>query len=122
VAKYNPKNLQHRSWLAQNILSILPKWGFEMETEKYGQAHCWEFVLKRKDKFNPSKYILVFTSIEKQSGAVRACGDDAIRIVALREDEIGEIYPLYRKKVNRTGEFKNITSRVIDAIKEAQRA
>ena len=120
MAKYNPKNLQHRSWLAQNILSVLPKWGFEMESEKYGD-HCWEFVLKREDKYRAGKYILVFTSIEKQSGAVRACGDDAIRIVGLREDEIGEIYPLYRKKVNRTGEFKNITSRMIKAIKEAQR-
>ena len=120
MAKYNPKSDQHRSWLAQNILSVLPKWGFELETEKYGDT-CWEFVLRREDKCRPGKYILVFTSIEKQSGAVRASGDDAIRVVGLREDKIGEIYPLYRKKVNRAGEFKNITSRMIKAIKEAQR-
>ena len=120
MAKYDPGNIQHRSWLAQNILSILPKWGFEIESEKYGNP-CWEFVLKREDKCTPGKYILVFTSIEKQSGAVRVCGEDAIRVVGLRENKIGKIYPLYRKKVNRTGEFKNITSRMIKAIKEAQR-
>ena len=41
-AKYNNKNLRHRTWLAQNILSILPKWGFEID-EEY-EENCWEFV------------------------------------------------------------------------------
>ena len=118
-AKYNNKNLRHRTWLAQNILSILPKWGFEID-EEY-EENCWEFVLSKWDKFDLTRKIIVYTSIDKMSGAIRPVGTDAIRVVAIRIQNNDENIGLYRRKVNRTGEFKAITDRMIMCIKAAQR-
>tara|TARA_Y100001973_G_C5172114_1_gene319739 strand:- start:607 stop:972 length:366 start_codon:yes stop_codon:yes gene_type:complete len=118
-AKYNNKNIQHRLWLAQNLLSVLEKWGFEIDNDD--SIESWEFVLSKWDKYDITKKIIVYTSIDKTSGSIRPMGSDAIRIVALRLRNNDENLPLYRKKVNRTGEFKNIVNRTINAIKEAQR-
>ena len=118
-AKYNNKNLQHRTWLAQNILSILSKWGFEMDKEHLSSS--WEFVLSRWDKFDLTRKIIVYTSIDKMSGAIRPAGVDAIRVVAIRVQNNDEDIGLYRRKVNRTGEFRAITDRMVTCIKEAQR-
>ena len=93
--KYDPNQSKHRLWLAQNLLKLLPKWGFTIdESDEY--KNTWEFVLSKNDKYNKFKKTVIFTSIEKRSGMMRQKGADAIRIVQLN----GFIYR-YKKKVNR---------------------
>ena len=52
-AKYNHRNIQHRTWLAQNILKILTSWGFEVDTDM--DMNCHEFVLSKYHKWDPGK-------------------------------------------------------------------
>ena len=112
--QYKNQNEKHRVWLAQNILSLLPKWGFEID-EEYTED-CWEFVLCRWDKFDIMKRTIVFTSIDKTSGAMRLRGKDAIRVISKRIQNNDEDKILYVRKVNRVGEFSSITKRIINCI------
>ena len=124
AAKYNHKNSQHRVWLAQNLLSVLEKWGFEIDNDlidhdALDHIPTWEFVLSKWDKYDLTKKTIVYTSIDKRTGAIRPVGSDAIRIVSLRIRNNDEPLPLFRRKVYRTGEFKKIINRTLTAIKEA---
>lgn len=118
MAKYNPKNTQHRVWLASNILDLLVKWGFSIDTNY--DKNAWEFVCVRTDKFNPSKKIIVYTSIEKVSGAIRECGDDRVRVV---RESVLDGSPHFRRvaRINRVGEFKEINKRICDGLIKAQK-
>ena len=115
MAKYQHNNKKHRLWLANNILTILAKWGFSID-EMTNQNDIWEFVLSKADKYNPRKRILVYTAINKTDGLCRAMGDDRIRIVV----DDGN-YAKRIKRINRVGEFSAVTSRMIDGILEAQK-
>ena len=115
-AKYYSGNSQHRVWLAQNILKILPKWGFEIDETR--SASSWEFIVSRVDRFNPNKRIVVFTSIDRISGACRPVGTDAIRVIIERVD--GSRHKKIRR-INRYGEFRAIVDRMIDGVKTAQK-
>ena len=121
MAKYNPKNEQHRLWLAQNVLSLLEKWKFGSD-----DTHCsiqtWQFVVSRNDKFDSSKKIIVYTGVEKRSGMMRSYASDRIRVIAGQYQEDGEFIPYFRQQLNRTGEFKAIKERVCEAILAAQAA
>jgi len=120
AAKYNHKNTQHRIWLAQNILKILTSWGFEIDKDM--DMPCHEFVLSKYHRWDPTKKIIVYTSIDKTSGAIRSVGTDAIRVVSIRLRNNDENLGLYKKRVFRTGEFKKIVNRMLDAVKCAQAA
>ena len=113
MAKYNHANLKHRLWLANNLLTILSKWGFSMD-EETDRDDVWEFVLSKDRKFKKGK-IMIFTSINKANGLCRARGDDRIRVVVRTEDWSKRV-----RQINRTGEFSAVTSRVIDGILDAQ--
>ena len=116
MSKYNPRNPHHRHWLAQNLLSVLEKWGFQITTAG-SYANAWEFVLERVNKYDPNKVIIIYTSIDKKSGAMRQCGTDRIRI--LHKSRLTNHHRRI-SRINRTGEFKNIQQRVITGIKTAQ--
>jgi len=131
MAKYNPQNTNHRAWLAQNILSTLAKWNFKiMPMEK-----AWEFVAIRETKFG--NRIVVYTSIDKRDGAMRDYATDRIRIVVGKRhkspismpttpeqakvfDDADEFMWVRVARINRTGEFKAITSRLCEGIIAAQ--
>jgi hypothetical protein len=131
MAKYNPQNTKHRAWLSQNILSTLAKWNFKiMPMEK-----AWEFVAVRETKFG--NRIVVYTSIDKRSGAMRDYATDRIRIVVAKKcrkwekststveeanvfDDADNFIWSRVVRINRTGEFKAIVSRVCDGIIKAQ--
>lgn len=131
MAKYNPENTNHRAWLAQNVLSTLAKWNFKiMPMEK-----AWEFVAVRETKFG--NRIVVYTSIDKRSGAMRDYATDRIRIVVgkklhnksestanMEEVEVFEDADNFCwsrvVRINRTGEFKAITDRMCEGIIKAQ--
>lgn len=127
MAKYNYNNDQHRHWLAQNILNILVKWGFALESPD----HTWEFVAVRDEQ--SGNKIIIYTSIDQSSGAMRKNGKDRIRVVLSLSNMPRNIsqYPgaplgdgrWYRriKRINRVGEFNAITQRLIEGIKMAQK-
>ncbi len=119
MAKYNPSNDQHQAWLAQNILSTLKKWGFQMDAE-YSKT-SWEFVLSRVDRFDTEKRIIVFTSIDKLSGGMRKNGSDRIRVVVKKVHNTKEEWAHRTGRINRVGEFKAITDRMCDSIIKAQK-
>ena len=131
MAKYNPQNLKHRAWLAQNLLATLAKWNFKiMPMEK-----AWEFVAVRETKFG--NRIVVYTSIDKRTGAMRDYATDRIRIVVAKKcrglsetastvqeanvfDDADEFVWSRVVRINRTGEFKAITTRLCEGIIKAQ--
>jgi hypothetical protein len=117
--KYNHRYLNHRLWLAQNLLNVLQKWGFEVD-EEVSPESC-EFVLSRWDKYDLTKKVVVYTSIDKRSGAIRSVGSDAIRVISLRIRNNDEPWALAHKKIYRTGKLKNIVDRTLTAIKGAQK-
>lgn len=119
MTKYNPSKTEHRTWLAQNLLTLLGKWGFKQSTAETS-IDTWEYVLERENRFNEKDKILIYTSIEKRSGAMRYCGTDRIRIV--KKKEVNQ-KPCYKKvrQINRVGEFKDINSRVCEGILNAQK-
>lgn len=117
--KYNPENVKHQAWLAQNVLSVLAKWGFQIDAE-YSKT-SWEFVLSRIDRFDTEKRIIVFTSIDKLSGGMRKNGSDRIRVVVKKDSITKEAWAHRTGRINRVGEFKAITGRMCDSIIKAQK-
>ena len=118
MAKYNPSNDKHQAWLAQNVLNTLTKWGFEIDSEC--SKTSWEFVCSRVDKFDPSKRIIVYTAIDRMSGAMRDNGMDRIRVVVKKDaDKSG--FATRVGRINRVGEFKAITNRLCETIIKAQK-
>jgi len=119
MAKFNHQSDQHRSWLAQNILAMLTKWGFDIDKER--SQTSWEFIVNRPDKFDPTKNIVIFTSIDRTSGACRKVGKDAIRVIVEKTFPDGDTRYAPVRKVNRVGEFSAITSRIVESILQAQK-
>ena len=118
MAKYNPSNDKHQAWLAQNILSTLKKWGFQIDEEC--SKTSWEFVCSRVDRFDASKRVIVYTSIDKTSGAMRDNGMDRIRVVVKKDaDKTG--FATRISRINRVGDFKAIAGRICDSIIKAQK-
>lgn len=118
MAKYNPSSIKHRTWLASNILDLLVKRGFSIDQELSDKA--WEFVCSRVDKSDSSKKIIIYTSIEKLTGAMRENGRDRIRV--LRNVVIeGKTHYARVARINRSGSFLDINTRVCDGIEKAQK-
>tara|TARA_B100000282_G_scaffold282046_1_gene244515 strand:+ start:296 stop:643 length:348 start_codon:yes stop_codon:yes gene_type:complete len=113
MARYKSDNQQHRTWLASNILDLLVKWGFSIDnaTEK-----SWEFVCSRESQYKPGEKIIIYTSIEKVSGAMRLSVTDRIRVIK----QSNEMKFTRVARINRTGEFSEINKRICKAIKKAQ--
>ena len=118
MAKYNPANNQHQAWLAQNVLRALKKWGFVIDEEC--SKTSWEFVCSRLDMYDLQKKIIVFTSIDRMSGAMRDNGKDRIRVVVKKDDDKTG-FATCVGRINRVGEFKAITGRMCDSIIKAQK-
>lgn len=109
---YNPQNENHRQWVAQNIISMASKWGFKA-VEHEG---IWETVMEKQNAFNDNVKIIIYTSVDKKTNSVRDYAEDRIRIVVQNGDVFQRV-----KRINRTGEFKAITDRMIEGILEAQK-
>ena len=119
MAKYNPSSIQHRTWLASDILDLLVKRGFSIDQELSEKA--WEFVCSRVDKLGSGNKIIIYTSIEKLTGAMRENGRDRIRV--LRNVVIeGKTHFTRVARINRSGSFRDINTRVCDGIEKAQKA
>jgi hypothetical protein len=118
MSRYDPSNIQHRACLASNILELLVKWGFSIDASF--DEHAWEFICVREHRWNPHKKVIIYTSIEKASGAVRENDRDRIRII--RQSVLNEGLHFRRvAKIARVGEFKEIENRVREGIIKAQK-
>lgn len=112
AAKYNSTNLMHRKWMADNILKMAKRWGFSV----IQQDKTWEVVMEKVNKFDPSRKTIVYTSIDRTTGILRDNGADRIRVVAKANDMYHRV-----KRINRVGEFRAITDRMIEGILLAQK-
>lgn len=63
--------------------------------------------------------IKVYSSIQRGEGAIRGCGADAIRVVALFQP-LDKIYPIFKSaRVYRTGSVEGVLERMIERAREA---
>ena len=109
-AKYIPVNEQHRKWLAENVIRICVGFGYVIDFNH----HAAEMVFKKTINENT---IRVYTSIGRHSLQMRTVGQDAVRVAVVDSKPNG----LFRRKINRTGEFKKIGDRLAKALKDAER-
>jgi hypothetical protein len=109
-AKYKPTNEQHRKWLAENLIRICVGFGYVIDFD-----HCAvEMVFKKSINEN---IIRVYTSVDKRTHQMRMVGQDAVRVAVVDSNPSG----LFRRKINRAGEFKKIGDRLAKALKDAER-
>ena len=110
-AKYVPTNHQHRKWLAENLIRICVGFGYVID---FNFGNTGEMIFKKSINENT---IRVFTSVDKRTSRMRIAGTDAVRVAAVDPTGVG----LFRRKINRVGEFKNIGDRLAKALKDAER-
>ena len=118
VLTYDPEKTEHRALLASNILELLVEQGFSIDP--MFDTNAWEFVCVRNHPVDPSKRIIVYTSIEKSTGAIRDNYRDKIRVI---RQSVLNGDPHFRRvaRVIRQGEFEDIKSRVFEGIAKAQK-
>jgi hypothetical protein len=103
-----------RSRLAAAGFSLLP-------------ASVGEEVYERPHNRDARYVVRIYSSIQRGAGEVRACGEDAIRVVALFVD--GKFYspprtvPIFKAvRVFRTGTIDGVLDRLIERAREAYAA
>ena len=110
MARYNPKNKQHRKSLAARIAKMLVSSGFSLDA-----SSKVEDVYERPVAGTTAR-VRGFTSIVK--GEMRVKDADAIRICAVL-DTNGSTRGLVKStRVNRTGDTDGITARLLDAMRK----
>ena len=113
MARYNPKNKQHRKSLAARIAKMLVSSGFSLDA-----SSKVEDVYERPVAGTTAR-VRVFTSIVK--GEMRVKDADAIRICAVL-DTNGSTRGLVKStRVNRTGDTDGITARLLDAMRKTDK-
>jgi hypothetical protein len=110
MARYNPKNKQHRKSLAARIVKMLVSSGFSLDATAKG-----EDVYERAVAWGPAR-MRVLTSII--NGEMSAKDKDAIRVCAVL-DINGSTRGLVKStRINRTGDTDAITARLLDAMRK----
>ena len=110
MARYNPKNKQHRKSLATRIVKMLVAAGFSLDASSKGEA-----VYERPVDGTTAR-VRVLTSII--NGEVRVKDADAIRVCAVL-DTNGSTRGLVKStRINRTGETDGITARLLTAMRK----
>jgi hypothetical protein len=104
--KYDPESLTDRRVLATHLIEKLTDCGFTEEA----MPGTKERVFTREVPTSPGMKVAVYTTVEGR--AARACGKDAIRVVALYKTKAGTYRGVGKdKRVNRTGEIVGIVER-----------
>ena len=110
MARYNPKNKQHRKSLATRIAKMLVSSGFSFDSSSKA-----EDVYERPVAGTTAR-VRVFTSIVK--GEMRMKDADAIRVCAVL-DTNGSTRGLVKSaRINRTGDTDGITARLLDTMRK----
>ena len=110
MARYNPKNKQHRKSLATRVTKMLVSSGFSLDATAKG-----EDVYERPVDGTTAR-VRVLTSII--NGEMRVKDADAIRVCAVL-DTNGSTRGLVKStRINRTGDTDAITSRLLTAMRK----
>ena len=78
-----------------------------------------EIVYSRLHDKEPKLIIKIYTSIASDANAARACGKDAIRVVAIFQGK-EKTYPIYKgARIYRVGSQAGVQERVLDRARDA---
>ena len=117
--KYNPKNDNHRKWLAERVLKVLLGYGYVLNFDAKGE----ELVLYKNSEGEKTATGTVYTSIDRRSGSMRWRGTDAIRISATYHYQapFGNLASSQRfyRTINRVGTLDSIAKRVAEGLRIA---
>ena len=114
MARYNPKNKQHRKSLATRIVKMLVGAGFLLDASSKGEA------VYERPVAGTTARVRVLTSII--NGEMRVKDADAIRVCAVL-DTNGSTRGLVKStRINRTGETDGITARLLTAMRKTYKA
>lgn len=106
---------------ADALRTKLAQAGFaRMNPEASSGEEIWSFIHKQ----SPHYMVKIYTTIPAGRANARGCGEDAIRVVAVRYDRFnGKWVGLYKAtKVLRTGTVEKVLERVIERAREAYQA
>ena len=118
MARYNPKNKQHRKTLAKRIAGMLGASGFSVDASARGEVVYTRPVDGVKAG---SAQVRVLTSIVGDQ--MRQKDKDAIRVCAVYTDNTGQSRGLVKStRINRTGDMEAITGRLLQAMRKTYRA
>jgi hypothetical protein len=114
LARYNPKNKQHRKNLAKRIAKMLLSSGFSLEGNTTGED---VYVRAVTPVAKGTAQVRVLTSI--LNGEMRLKDKDAIRVCAVYTDETGASRGLVKStRINRVGDMDAITGRLLEAMRK----
>jgi hypothetical protein len=112
MTKYNPKNPQHRTWLAKRIIKVCMGYGLLLSFD-VGEEYIFE---KKVGEYT----VRVYTSVDKRSGAVRFGGTDAIRVLCSNHANQWFLHRLrYNRNIHRRGTFDTIAKRLAESLRVA---
>ena len=114
MARYNPKNKQHRKTLAKRIAKMLGASGFSLEASATGED---VYVRAVTPVAKGTAQVRVLTSI--LNGEMRLVDKDAIRVCAVYTDDAGTSRGLVKStRINRVGDMDAITGRLLEAMRK----
>jgi len=114
LARYNPKNKQHRKNLAKRIAKMLLSSGFSLEGNTTGED---VYVRAVTPVAKGTAQVRVLTSI--LNGEMRLKDKDAIRVCAVYTDDAGASRGLVKStRINRVGDTDGITGRLLEAMRK----
>ena len=114
MARYNPKNKQHRKNLAKRIAKMLLSSGFSLEGNTTGED---VYVRAVTPVAKGTAQVRVLASI--LNGEMRLKDKDAIRVCAVYTDEAGASRGLVKStRINRVGDMDAITGRLLEAMRK----
>lgn len=117
--KYNPDWENHRQWLAERLIKVVIGYGYMLN---FDNEFPEQIFIK---KFPNGRAVKIFTSIDGRTSQVRTVGIDAVRVVVIEPDTPGDYQGLsncfYIRRINRAGTINSIATRLVRAIKEAEK-
>ena len=117
--KYNPKNENHRKWLAQRVLKVLLGYGYVLDFDARGE----ELVFYKHSDCDEQAVVTVYTSIDRRSGSMRWRGTDAIRVSATHHYQAPngnhQSDQRFYRTIHRRGTLDTIAKRLAEALRIA---
>ena len=118
MTTYNPQNSRSREALADSILATLTASGFEDQTHNHPRS--FERIFGREiPTTNPPVRVLVYTSVDVRTQAVRETGKDAIRVCAVVTVDDQTRGVVKTTRIHRVGKVGAINDRLLERMRTA---